>query len=312
RDIREELNQRLQDGEEGRKLAAWLNGLPEVKEVLEERFGGRPINEVNLTEWRQGGFLDWERHEEARTLVGSVAERAGDFDAEANGAAIADQVAAILAVELTLHVEAVRRETSDPKERWERLRGLLRELTQLRREDHRATRVASERERWQAEVDRRVEEQMERERKAQKAKVMAPIFAAAEANELAKVLGGGEEAREVAGAVIEVQHDLRPGTLTKRPAAPAKGWKEAVPKPKPRIKRSAKKEADAPMPREGKPEHPSPVLKEQAGESTDGAGLEAEQSLPATDGAREPDGGAPDYPPAPGRDATPGESNQPG
>ncbi len=220
---------------------SWLNGLPEVKEVLAERFGARPINEVNLTEWRQGGFVDWERHEEALALVGNVAERSRDLEAEAEGEAIADRLAALLATELALYAETVLRETGDPKERWERLRGMLQELAKLRREDHRAARVAIERERWEAELDRRQEEEMEKERKAAKAKMLSPLFAAAEANELAKVLGGGEEAREVAAQMVELQHDLPPGTLGKPGGAPGKGGKKTGAAPKAKARRTRKK-----------------------------------------------------------------------
>jgi hypothetical protein len=73
-DIREQLNLRLLEGETGepfgvgaggmsrkeaRELAAWLNALPEVQSVLDARFNGAPISEVNLTHWRQGGYLQW-------------------------------------------------------------------------------------------------------------------------------------------------------------------------------------------------------------------------------------------------------------
>ena len=56
--IRNELNRRLRDGEEGKRLVEWLNSLPEVQEALQEHFGGRPINEQNLSEWKQGGYED--------------------------------------------------------------------------------------------------------------------------------------------------------------------------------------------------------------------------------------------------------------
>ena len=49
--IRDELNQRLADGESGRRLIAWLNSLPEVDAVLDREFGGRAISEQNLSEW---------------------------------------------------------------------------------------------------------------------------------------------------------------------------------------------------------------------------------------------------------------------
>jgi len=58
RQVREELNRRLQNGVPGRELVGWLNGLPEVKAVLEGQFGGVPISEKNLSEWRRGGFQD--------------------------------------------------------------------------------------------------------------------------------------------------------------------------------------------------------------------------------------------------------------
>jgi hypothetical protein len=50
RAIRDELNRRLQDGEPGVRLVAWLNGLPETQKILQVDFGGRPINEQNLSE----------------------------------------------------------------------------------------------------------------------------------------------------------------------------------------------------------------------------------------------------------------------
>src|SRR4051812_39971876 len=42
-DLRQELNERLCDGEAGTSLVAWLNGLPEVQAVMAAEFGGVPI-----------------------------------------------------------------------------------------------------------------------------------------------------------------------------------------------------------------------------------------------------------------------------
>ena len=56
--VREEVNRRLQNGVPGHELVGWLNGLPEVKAVLESEFGGVPISEKNLSGWRRGGFQD--------------------------------------------------------------------------------------------------------------------------------------------------------------------------------------------------------------------------------------------------------------
>ena len=62
-EIREQLNRRLQDGEIGKELVVWLNSLPGARAVLKKAFGGRPINKENLSGWKQGGYVDWERHE---------------------------------------------------------------------------------------------------------------------------------------------------------------------------------------------------------------------------------------------------------
>jgi hypothetical protein len=59
RELREQLNRRIRDGEKGRRLIIWLNGLPEVQAILDRDFGGRPINSINFTKWRAGGYRDW-------------------------------------------------------------------------------------------------------------------------------------------------------------------------------------------------------------------------------------------------------------
>jgi hypothetical protein len=52
------MNGRLEDGEPGKPLVEWLNGQPEVQEVLQLRFGGRPIS------WnREAERLDEQAHE---------------------------------------------------------------------------------------------------------------------------------------------------------------------------------------------------------------------------------------------------------
>ena len=57
--VREQINQRLRNGELAKPILAWLNALPEVRTVLAGRFGGKSINEPNLTHWRKGGYREW-------------------------------------------------------------------------------------------------------------------------------------------------------------------------------------------------------------------------------------------------------------
>ncbi|HWV99085.1 MAG TPA: hypothetical protein VNZ64_05265 [Candidatus Acidoferrum sp.] len=60
RDIREQLNLRLDNGEIAKTLLKWLNSLPEVRELLKAQFHGEPIDHGNLAEYRKRGFRKWQ------------------------------------------------------------------------------------------------------------------------------------------------------------------------------------------------------------------------------------------------------------
>jgi len=147
--LRAQLNRRLENGEQGKPLLAWLNELPEVKALLDGQFGGRPITEQNLSEWRQGGYQDWLRHEENCALVGRLAEEADDLAALAEDLPVSDCVAPILTAGLAHAAKALLEEATTPEERWRRLRELLGELSELRRHDHRAARLRRDQEVWE-------------------------------------------------------------------------------------------------------------------------------------------------------------------
>ena len=82
--LRDQLNQRLHNGEPGVELIKWLNSLPEVQAILAEHFNGVPISPQNLSEWNNGGFLDWlttqELLEDAREFAANTAELPGFTD----------------------------------------------------------------------------------------------------------------------------------------------------------------------------------------------------------------------------------------
>jgi hypothetical protein len=63
--VREQLNGRLRNGEKGRLLVKWLNSLPEVQAAAATAFGGVPVSECNLSQWKKGGYRDWLRAQEA-------------------------------------------------------------------------------------------------------------------------------------------------------------------------------------------------------------------------------------------------------
>ena len=78
-EIREELNLRMNDGEQGDELVEWLNSKPEVVEVVNKLFDGRPISEQNLSQWRTHGYRVWHAH---RTIVDgtlALSDNTGDI-----------------------------------------------------------------------------------------------------------------------------------------------------------------------------------------------------------------------------------------
>jgi hypothetical protein len=75
--IRDELNHRLEDGEPGGNILEWLNALPAVMAMLAVGFGGGQISAQNLSNWRRGGFQHWLKQQERRNLVRELAENDG-------------------------------------------------------------------------------------------------------------------------------------------------------------------------------------------------------------------------------------------
>lgn len=140
--VREHLNRRLQDGEQGKKLVAWLNSLPEVRSVIHAEFGGRPVREQNLSEWKQGGYRDWLALQEAREATARLDEElaeCGDGDA----LPLSETLARWLAVRYA--VATRRLVATEGPEHWRLLRELCGDVVELRRGDHSARRLELER-----------------------------------------------------------------------------------------------------------------------------------------------------------------------
>jgi hypothetical protein len=57
------INRRLFQNHPGNVLVKWLNSLPEVQDILRQQFDGRPISPQNLSEWKNGGYRDWDLRE---------------------------------------------------------------------------------------------------------------------------------------------------------------------------------------------------------------------------------------------------------
>jgi hypothetical protein len=143
RTIREELNQRLLDGEPGRQLIEWLNGLPGVQAVLKSRFNGSAITEANLSQWKNGGYAAWEAGERMADTVSSLIDGTKALQTADQGG-LNDRMALMLAA--TLATQMLRFESiPDETEKTKMLRELRIGFTALRKSEFFAERLRIER-----------------------------------------------------------------------------------------------------------------------------------------------------------------------
>jgi hypothetical protein len=166
--IREQINNRLRDGEEGKQIAAWLNTLPEAKAVLATEFNGQPINETNLTNWKLGGYRDWEAQQEALEAVRSFGADAAELN-QAAGGQLADQLAVCLTARIAVALQQPVSDKDEPAGQLQRLRQLCGDLVALRKGDHNAQRLRIEREKLDLDLKKFDEETSARKREDEEA-----------------------------------------------------------------------------------------------------------------------------------------------
>jgi hypothetical protein len=146
RNIRDELNRRLEKSEPARPILTWLNALPDVQAVLASGFEGSPISEQNLSNWRQGGYQHWLKHQESRDLVRELSQNAAELATAADGVEAANHLSAVLVAELAVSARDALSAITDPAEHCARLQELLQTLACVRRQDCSSGRLAIDRE----------------------------------------------------------------------------------------------------------------------------------------------------------------------
>jgi hypothetical protein len=161
RDIRAQLNRWLQNGEPGNQLVKWLNALPEVQAVLAAGFDGQPINEQNLSAWKQGGYREWLAQQEMLAQARELAANATELMEAADGR-LADHLATVLAARYAALLAGWDGEVTEEFRRQLRvLHSLGQDFVELRRGDHSGARLDLERERLEREREKTEEEVLE-------------------------------------------------------------------------------------------------------------------------------------------------------
>jgi hypothetical protein len=164
REVRDELNERLEAGEPGDSLLAWLNALPAVREALATRrrkakpaaadgAGAWRITPQNLSYWRQGGYQEWVQQQERRELAQLAVDDAEELESDGGVRELGNQLSVLLLAEYAAAARAMRSKLTDPAERFEQLQTMLLTLAKVRQQDSVAGRLELEAERLEMEQD---------------------------------------------------------------------------------------------------------------------------------------------------------------
>jgi hypothetical protein len=145
--VREQLNQRLENGEPGTALVEWLNSLPEVQGVVAAEFGGVAVRDQNISQWKQGGYRDWLMQQETLEMAQRIFDDGAELKEVMQGAP-AEKMAVWVAARYL--VRAKRLEGQDPGEEevWKRLREFCKDVVGLRRGDYHLERMKLEHEKF--------------------------------------------------------------------------------------------------------------------------------------------------------------------
>jgi len=149
--IREQINRRLDDGEQGHHVVKWLNTLPEVKTLMEAEFNGQPVNENNLSNWKLGGYLDWQTQQEGLETTRQLRSEAAQLG-KAAGRQFTDQLAVCLTARLAVALRQFNAVQDDPAAQLNLLRELCLRLAALRKGDHNLESLKLKRDRFDLEL----------------------------------------------------------------------------------------------------------------------------------------------------------------
>jgi hypothetical protein len=219
--IRDELNQRIENGESGPELIAWLNPLPDVQRVLAEHFEDRPIRVQNISEWRQGGYQDWLQLQETRTLTLQVAEQSGTLADAAGAQRISEHFATVAAAEFIRTAQTLLRETRDTKERWACLKDIQLHLSRLRRDDCRVTNTAIRQERFTRQVAAEKLATKEAAVTEERRQILAYYQLQPHLREQVQKNGGDDAAYDYTAFLLELKHNLKTGIFGRKQPIPS-------------------------------------------------------------------------------------------
>jgi len=157
-------------------------------------FNAKPIREQNLSEWKRGGYRDWEAQQEAMGIAECLGADAAEWTG-ADRASLTDTLAHFLVARYAVATRRVA-ETGG-REGWHLLREMGSAIVELRKGDHSAKRLQIDRERLKLETEKSGETDPRKGRSAVETT-------------------GGEGRAHPGGASAANARNLRAGTRRKR------------------------------------------------------------------------------------------------
>ena len=149
--IREQINHRFENGEEGKQITEWLNTLPEVASLMAAEFDGQPISDNNLSNWKLGGYRDWQAQQAALESALQFQSEAAQLS-QGGGSHLADQLALCVTARLAAALRNSFADDDDPAQALEELGRLRRNLVALSKGDHTGQRVQIQREKLELDM----------------------------------------------------------------------------------------------------------------------------------------------------------------
>jgi hypothetical protein len=155
--IRDELNRRLQNGERARSLVAWLNSHPDVQPVIAAEFGGKPVREQNLSEWRNGGYQQFLQQQEVLEMARQLSADAGELQPP-GAPPLTDHIGVWLTARYLLAIRKQAEKNSDGEPDLQALREFCQDFVALQRGNNSAERLKIEQARVEREREKIEEE----------------------------------------------------------------------------------------------------------------------------------------------------------
>ena len=143
------MNRRLDQGETGKSLVQWLNSLPKVQAVLKDQFGGRRINEPNLSQWKARGYRYWQLRRETLAQAREMSGTADELNHSGRGKLTRTLSTVLAARYAVAMVGWDGRVTEEFRRQVRALRSLCRDITNLRRCEQLDARLKIDHERLQ-------------------------------------------------------------------------------------------------------------------------------------------------------------------